>query len=158
MNQPPISINLVGGPNAYEAQLIRRRDELAEQLRATEDELGKARKRAGNLQRQLTRTEQTLAAEEQNSIRELAAAVQAEQQAARLRAAWQSACRRSTHHLHGKWAAQTNARTAEAKLTAVRALHPTEICNEWGGLECGTCREVWPCPTISALDGPEAQS
>lgn len=47
---------------------------------------------------------------------------------------------------------------AEAKLAAARALHTTEFGNEFGVLECSTCREGWPCPTISALDGPEAQS
>lgn len=42
-----------------------------------------------------------------------------------------------------------------AQLDAVRALHTTEFGNEFGGLECSTCREIWPCDTIRALDGQE---
>jgi hypothetical protein len=46
---------------------------------------------------------------------------------------------------------------AETRIAAVRALHTIEIATEFGGLECSTCREIWPCGTIAALDGLEAQ-
>ncbi len=49
---------------------------------------------------------------------------------------------------------RTRAEDAEARIAAVRAEHATEFGNEYGGLECSTCREVWPCPTVAALDGP----
>ncbi|PBC71547.1 hypothetical protein BX265_6157 [Streptomyces sp. TLI_235] len=39
------------------------------------------------------------------------------------------------------------------RLDAVRALHTTEFGNEFGGLECSLCREIWPCDTIAALNG-----
>jgi hypothetical protein len=58
-------------------------------------------------------------------------------------------------------AAATRSRRAAAAehpaVAAVRALHTTEFGNEFGGLECGVCREVWPCATIAAIDGPAAQ-
>ncbi len=50
--------------------------------------------------------------------------------------------------------ARRELRAAETRIAAVRAEHTTEFGNEYGGLECSTCREVWPCPTVTALDGP----
>ncbi|PBC80143.1 hypothetical protein BX265_4979 [Streptomyces sp. TLI_235] len=75
--------------HAYEAQLVRWRDQLTKQLRlreadliTAEAELAKLRPAVGDLRRQLNQTELTLAAEELNSIRELTAAVEAERKAA----------------------------------------------------------------------------
>jgi hypothetical protein len=44
----------------------------------------------------------------------------------------------------------------QQRFAEMRALHATELGNEYGGLECAVCREVWPCATIATLDGPDA--
>jgi hypothetical protein len=84
--------------STYLRQVEQQRDQDRRDLRSAEDELARLRPLVGDLRRQLTRTELTLAAEEQTSIRELTAAVDTERKAARYRAAWLSARRHANEY------------------------------------------------------------
>nr|BEK68823.1 hypothetical protein KPHV_60500 [Kitasatospora purpeofusca] len=95
--------------------------QLAQQLRAAEDELGQRRQQVAEL---TTRVQQ--AAEGIRAARALA----------------------GTH--------QQRAEQAEARITAVRALHQ-RFENRCGDCYNPDYPEPWPCPTIRALDGAEAR-
>lgn len=155
------------GCSAVQAQQARQIHNLRQQLKAAEDELGPLRQRVDVLNRGAEVREALLAEARdllepwgghgddwpslvppiEALIGKLDEALQRAEQAEARTISLQAECDGA---MEG-WRNESG--IYSARIAAARALHTIEICNEYGALECGLCREVWPCPTATALDG-----